>query len=287
MEDAKLDAISLALKYLLCPLPNDISQLWERCCDLTLVGRSMSRRRFPVFCAPTSKRSSENIFLTDALRVRIMTTGELPIPFEANTLVVPADLSQAGFDSLIFGYHGVDNQKQAFIYNEMKIGPPKEGNLSKIVAAKLVSVVDYHFNKAMFAKDHMEDECLSSIFFNLYIYSSVVIGDTFNEDLKSQLNIVKEDNNQGLDSTIEVGEKETLPETTKSISNDISKKLKKRKELLRNQETIERTMRYVQLFGNDHINILNRQSMDQWLLPSVIPIATLVQAVEEGTMVGY
>ena len=56
--DADLDAISLALKSLFDPLPEEISEFWERCCDLTLIGRSivaigMNRQRkfFPVFCS--------------------------------------------------------------------------------------------------------------------------------------------------------------------------------------------------------------------------------------------
>mmetsp|Transcript_19964 Transcript_19964/g.27446 ORF Transcript_19964/g.27446 Transcript_19964/m.27446 type:complete len:151 (-) Transcript_19964:664-1116(-) len=100
------------------------------------------------------------------------------------------------------------------------------------------------------------DEVLSSIFFNLYIYSSVVISDTFNEDLKSQC--------QSLDSTIEGG-KELLPET-KVVSNKV---IKQRKELcIRKKEAIERTMRYVQRFGEDHINILNRPWTSDCCRPS-------------------
>jgi len=74
-----------------------------------------------------------------------MTVGQQPIRFEANTLVVPADPSQAGFDSLIFGFYG-DNRK-AHAYNEVKVAIPKTQSLSEIVATKLVGVLDYHFNK--------------------------------------------------------------------------------------------------------------------------------------------
>ena len=105
--DADLDAISLALKSLFDPLPEEISEFWERCCDLALIGRyivaiGMNRQRkfFPVFCSLL--RGGDRVKLTDGLRVRFMAPDE-PIRFEANTLVVPADKKQPGFDSIVFG----------------------------------------------------------------------------------------------------------------------------------------------------------------------------------------
>jgi len=130
------------------------------------------------------------------------------------------------------------------------------------------------------------DEGLSSIFFNLCMYSSVVVGDTFQEELMRQLNVLHESNNQGLDNFIE-GRKEAK---AKRRLKDMSQKLNRRKEgLQRKQEAIDRTMRYIQCFGKvNDINILNKQYMDQWLLPSVILIviliATLVKIVEEGVI---
>ena len=45
VEDAEFDPTSSTLKSLFNPLPNDISGLWERCCDLTLVGRSIVSKK--------------------------------------------------------------------------------------------------------------------------------------------------------------------------------------------------------------------------------------------------
>jgi hypothetical protein len=56
--DADLDAISLALRSLFDPLPEEICEFWKRCCDLALIGRyivaiGMNRQSklFPVFCS--------------------------------------------------------------------------------------------------------------------------------------------------------------------------------------------------------------------------------------------
>eukprot|EP01036_Dinobryon_divergens_P023908 gene23908-32306_t len=151
--DADLDAISLALKSLFNPLPEEISEFWERCCDLTLVGRSIvaigknrQRKFFPVFCSPLRGGSfsrGDRVKLTDGLRVRIMAPDE-PIRFEANTLVVPADKEQPGFGSIVFGIQGGNNRK-AHAYNEVKITFPANETLLKIVASKLVSVLKFHF----------------------------------------------------------------------------------------------------------------------------------------------
>jgi hypothetical protein len=141
--DADLDAISLALKSLFDPLPDKISEFWERCCDLTLVGRSIVaieknrlRKFFPVFCSPLRGGSfsrGDRVKLTDGLRVRIMAPGD-PIRFEANTLVVPADKKQPGFDSIVFGTQG-DNHRNAYAYNEVKITFPANETLLEIVAS--------------------------------------------------------------------------------------------------------------------------------------------------------
>jgi len=256
VEDAEFDPTSSTLKSLFNPLPDDISGLWERCCDLTLVGRSIVskfKNMFPVFSSPC-KEACDLIYLTDALRVRIIAAGE-PIQWVANTLV-PVVKSQAGFDSLIFGYHG-ENRK-AFIYNEMKVGLPKENSLSKIVAAKLIHVVDFHFANNFDANQSL-DKNLDNLYFNVYIYSSVVVDSKFTEHLADQLNeLLRKNHEQSL---------------------NVTKKMKKEK-VLKEKETLDRTLRFVQRFGKDHINVLNREDLDQWLLPSVVPIAALVQVVE-------
>ena len=57
-----------------------------------------------------------------------------PIRFEANTLVVPAAKKQPGFDSIVFGIQGGNNQK-AHAYNEVKITFPANETLLEIVAS--------------------------------------------------------------------------------------------------------------------------------------------------------
>ena len=106
--DADLDAISLALKSLFVPLPDESSEFWERCCDLTLVGRSIvaietnsMKAMFPVFGSPLRNGRSfrgDRVELTDGLRVCVMAPDE-PIRFEANTLVVLADKKQPSLAS--------------------------------------------------------------------------------------------------------------------------------------------------------------------------------------------
>jgi hypothetical protein len=90
----------------------------------------------------------------------------------ANTLVVPADKKQPGFDSIVFGFQGASNRK-AHAYNKMKITFPANETLLEIVASKLVSVLKFHFEHVSTrAEEEDEDEELKSIFLNLYLYSS-------------------------------------------------------------------------------------------------------------------
>ena len=108
--------VSMVPKYLFIPLPDEISEFWARCCDLTLVGRSiveMNRQKKNVSGVLPSLEDGrsycgggdggERVKLTDGLRVRIMAHDE-PIRFEANTLVVPAHnkKQQLEFDSIVF-----------------------------------------------------------------------------------------------------------------------------------------------------------------------------------------
>ena len=45
------------------------------------------------------------------------------------------------------------------------------------------------------------------------------------------------------------------------------------------QKVVDRAIRFAKLCGETNINVLNREDMDEWLLPTVVPIATLVQTV--------
>eukprot|EP01035_Chromulina_nebulosa_P025746 gene25746-33625_t len=46
------------------------------------------------------------------------------------------------------------------------------------------------------------------------------------------------------------------------------------------QRGVDRAIKFAELCGGTNINVLNREDMDEWLLPTVVPIATLVQAVQ-------
>jgi hypothetical protein len=95
-----------------------------------------------------------------------------PIRFEANTLVVPADKKQPGFDSIVFGFQGGNNRK-AHAYNEVKITFPANETLLEIVASKLISVLKFYFEHVSTrAEEEDENEELISIFLNFYLYSS-------------------------------------------------------------------------------------------------------------------
>ena len=303
--DADLDAISLALKSLFDPLPEEISEFWERCCDLTLIGRSivaigMNRQRefFPVFCSPL--RGDDRVKLTDGLRVRIMAPDE-PIRFEANTLVVPADKKQPGFDSIVFGIQGGNNRK-AHAYNEVKITFPANETLLEIVASKLVSVLKFHFEHVSTrAEEEDEDEELKSIFLNYYLYSSSANPmDVSSAVLVRQLTKLKKDSIKSLEKYKSSIDKK-LAQLAKDVANQESevgkqKKLKSRQKAMQvmieetlpsqctatssYQKVVDRAIRFAKLCGETNINVLNREDMDEWLLPTVVPIVTLVQTVQ-------
>ena len=315
--DADLDAISLALKSLFDPLPDEISEFWERCCDLTLVGRSIvaiennrQRKFFPVFCSPLRGGSfsrGDRVKLTDGLRVRIMAPDE-PIRFEANTLVVPADKKQPGFDSIVFGIQGGNNRK-VHAYNEVKITFPANETLLEIVASKLVSVLKFHFEHVSSVDQRTEvesgeedgDDELKSIFLNFYLYaSSVNPMDVSSAELTKQLTKLKKSSIKSLakyKSSIE----EKQVQLAKDVANQYlevgkQKKLKSRQKAMQVmieetlpsqcsatssfQKVVDRAIRFAKLCGDTNINVLNREDMDEWLLPTVVPIATLVQAVQ-------
>ena len=304
----KSGSISLAVKSLFDPFPDNLSEIWERCCDLTLVGRSIVAVEvydFPVFSP--SRQTHPPIKLTDQLRVRIMTPGKT-MHFEANTLVVPVDKNQPGFDSLVFGFRE-DNLKKAYAYNEVKIEFSAMYNLTKVVASKLVSVLDFHF-KHMIANEcsHEEgeqlDETLKSIFFNLYLYSSSSANpvDVSTTELTRELAVLRNSKFQRLESyknEIE-NKKKSLKEdkTNPGFAFSKQKELKRREKALQTQmqltlpsqstltglylETVveDRAIRFVELCGEKNINIFNRDDMGEWLLSTVVPLATIVQAVQ-------
>eukprot|EP01036_Dinobryon_divergens_P023909 gene23909-32307_t len=76
---------------------------------------------------------------------------------------------------------------------------------------------------------------------------------------------------------------EKLAQLAKDLANQDSevvkqKKLKSMPKAM--QKVVDRAIRFAELCGETNINVLNREDMDEWLLPTVVPIATLIQTVQ-------
>ena len=224
-----------------------------------------------------------------------------PIRFEANTLVVPADKKQPGFDSIVFGIQRGNNRK-VHAYNKVKISFPANETLLEIVASKLVSVLKFHFEHVSTrAEEEDEDEELKSIFLNFYLYSSSANPmDVSSAVLVRQLTKLKKGSIESLKKYKSSIDKK-LAQLAKDVANQESevgkqKKLKSRQKAMQvmieetlpsqctatssYQKVVDRAIRFAKLCGETNINVLNREDMDEWLLPTVVPIVTLVQTVQ-------
>ena len=145
------------------------------------------------------------------------------------------------------------------------------------------------------------DDELKSIFLNFYLYaSSVNPMDVSSAELTKQLTKLKKSSIKSLakyKSSIE----EKQVQLAKDVANQYlevgkQKKLKSRQKAMQVmieetlpsqcsatssfQKVVDRAIRFAKLCGDTNINVLNREDMDEWLLPTVVPIATLVQAVQ-------
>ena len=100
----KSGSISLSIKALFDPLSDELSQIWERCCDLTLVGRSTNDYLFSLLYPPSSMFASITRSHPRSSPVSLIGAGK----------VVPADKKQLGFGSLCFGFREDNNRKGMF-----------------------------------------------------------------------------------------------------------------------------------------------------------------------------
>jgi hypothetical protein len=191
----------------------------------------------------------------------------------------------------------------------VKITFPANETLLEIVASKLVGVLKFHFEHVSSVDQRMEEEAgeedgdeeLKSIFLNFYLYSSSVNPmDVSSAALTKQLTKLKRDSSKSLEKyKRSIGEKQA--QLAKDVANQNlevakQKKLKSRQKALQVmieetlpsqctatssfQKVVDRAIRFAELCGETNINVLNREDMDKWLLPTVVPIATLVQAVQ-------
>jgi hypothetical protein len=191
----------------------------------------------------------------------------------------------------------------------VKITFPANETLLEIVASKLVGVLKFHFEHVSSVDQRMEEEAgeedgdeeLKSIFLNVYLYSSSVNPmDVSSAALTKQLTKLKRGSSKSLEKyRRSIGEKQA--QLAKDVANQNlevakQKKLKSRQKALQVmieetlpsqctatssfQKVVDRAIRFAKLCGETNINVLNREDMDKWLLPTVVPIATLVQAVQ-------
>ena len=173
--EAELDAISLAMKWLFIPLPSTISEMWERSCDLTLVARSiMPKSKLKHVFGPGL---SGHALLTDALRVYRLTPGVSLADLDVNSLYMPSRGNQKGFGSMVVGFDSTLS-KRVYIYNEYKIAF-ETGSVLEVVANKLVHLLEYHFSSVVATNSDPNDknepqEELKRVYFNLYIYNADV-----------------------------------------------------------------------------------------------------------------
>jgi len=91
--------------------------------------------------------------------------------------------------------------------------------------------------------------------------------------------VVDESFIEDLTRSLAVLAKERKPPSSCSLKN-----MWERRKVI--HEAVGRTIRFVECYGKDHINIVNRQDLDKWLLPYVVPIAALVQAVNGDSIEG-
>ena len=174
------------------------------------------------------------------------------------------------------------------------------------MASKLVSVLKFHFEHVSTRAEEEvgeedEDEELKSIFLNFYLHSSSAKNpmDVSSAELVRHLTKLKTDSIESLDEyKSSIDEKQA--QLAKDVANQDSevgkqKKLKSRQKAMQviieetlpsqctatnsYQKVVDRAIRFAKLCGETNINVLNREDMDEWLLPTVVPIATLVQTV--------
>ena len=195
----------------------------------------------------------------------------------------------------------------------MKITFPANETLLEIVASKLVSALKFHFEYVS-SVDHRtevesgeedgDDDELKSIFLNFYLYaSSVNTMDVSSAELTKQLTKLKKSSIKRLakykssieekqvqlakdvtNQYLEVGKKKKLKSRQKAMQVMIEETLPSQCSATSSfQKVVDRAIRFAKLCGDTNINVLNREDMDEWLLPTVVPIATLVQAVQEDS----
>ena len=252
----EVDPMSLAIRSLFNEVI-DVSDLWERFCDLTLVASSFERGHIfnPDICR-------NGVSLLNGLRVRHAEEDRLKesSQWEADTLLIPAK-DQQGYDSMICATN--DLEEPVYVYNEFQVSPPQKKRTctAEVVAKKLALMLEDHFVNRC-ADDSLpkeENEAkmtqhMKNIHFTLYDYDSAA-RDTppiFEKDAKLKL------------------------------CNDVLGVLVKLRSKSKDVRRIDQAIRYVQLCGITNVFVMSQQDMDDWLIPSVIPFASMFNFLNQG-----
>ena len=129
-----------------------------------------------------------------------------------------------------------------------------------MVASNLRLTLEDHMKKYGISEDKEESEW-KKLYYTLYCYgaSDALVGSVTKDSVLKQLD-----------------------EELKVISNQLTDPdcdENTRKTLEYNKRNIQRTIDYCKLHYDDHIHVLSKGEMDDWLIPTVIPIAELIQYV--------
>ena len=180
-----------------------------------------------------------DIELDKTLAVEIVKSASR-IQWKRNTLLVPIVYNQQGYDSMLSAIRKSDG-KRVYMYGEYKISSPKN-DLVTTFASTLMLVLEDHFKYRATSARSEADE-LRNIYVTLYVYG------VEDSDI-SQITMV-----------------------------NVIQKLHDLKQSTTDNALVEKTIRYCTDYYDDNTHVLTKDELHKWLIPSVIPIAELVQIV--------
>lgn len=243
----------------------ELTEFWERACVLSFYAHVVE------YHAPSHVRReidmmlpippfSQCIFVTKSIQLVI---GGSPLEHPYNSLVVGAQ-HQRGWDFCMCGT--TMDRLAAYVYAQVKISSSASRQWDYTVASALANVLDEHFGNRMLSQED-EDEELRRVCVVFMCYDDTCSADDFHGSMWRDW--VLAELQKRLRNALEKAPAEASADT---------------EDVLRIGH-ITRAIRYVKSHWAGNIRMLDKSGLEDFCIPTFLPLAQLVQTVDPSSAV--
>jgi hypothetical protein len=234
-----------------------LSEWWEKAVALTIAVRThqnsnlnevlgLEYNRIPNILSPVTVRLAEN--KSDIIRFPI-----------SNELVL-APQHNFGFDALLTV---VENDRPLLVYLNPKIALPTNP-LVKVMSTTIWNTLDFHYSNSN-VPDALKDDSFSGVHIVIYLWDYFDLGSAADFWTEVETSLVEKAKNKRVDA-----KNNTDIDTIEKANIDIEK-------------TIQLELyvaRFVKKYLTSNVHVVDRNKLDDWLIPTFCVIPRIVEAVE-------